>query len=150
MNILIATDGSPAAEAAVVAGVELAESQGAQVVFLHVVDPIDLRVKAAHGESEFQEPPGDADSDEILTAAAIVAEAHGVEHELELRVNSGLTVETIVAVAEEIDAELIAVGSNRHGAIATALLGSVSHELLKRATRPVLVVHPVPARVFAA
>jgi nucleotide-binding universal stress UspA family protein len=148
-KLLIATDGSPAAEAAVTAGVELAESRDASVVLLHVVDPIDLRVKAAHREYEFSEPPPDPESDEILCHAATVAETHGVEYELELRANSGLTVETILAVAEEIDAELIVMGSNRHGAIATAFFGSISHELLKRARRPVLVVHPTPARLYA-
>jgi nucleotide-binding universal stress UspA family protein len=148
-KLLIATDGSPAAQAAVTAGVELAESQGASVALLHVVDPIDVRVQAAHRGYDLTEPPPDAESDDILTEAATVAEAHGVEYELELRVNPGLTVETILAVADEIDAELIAVGSNRHGAIATAFFGSVSHELLKRARRPVLVVHPTPARLYA-
>ena len=150
MKLLIATDGSPAAEAAVTAGVQLAENHCGSVVFLHVVDPVDLRVKAAHGEFEFSEPPEDAESDEILSHAASVADSHDVEYELELRVNSGLTVETILAVADEVDAELITIGSNRHGAIATAFFGSVSNELLKRARRPVLVVHPVPARVLSA
>jgi nucleotide-binding universal stress UspA family protein len=38
-------------------------------------------------------------------------------------------------------------GSHRHGALGTALLGSVSLELLRRARCPVLVVHPTPAPV---
>ena len=41
-RLLIATDGSPAAEAAVEAGVQLAEEQGAGVVFLHVVEAVDV------------------------------------------------------------------------------------------------------------
>jgi nucleotide-binding universal stress UspA family protein len=59
-------------------------------------------------------------------------------------------VDVVLDVAEEVDAELIAVGSNRHGAIGTALLGSVSTELLRRARRPVLVVHPTAAQAEAA
>jgi nucleotide-binding universal stress UspA family protein len=55
----------------------------------------------------------------------------------------GATVDQILAVAEHVDAELIAVGSHGHGALHHLVLGSVSEDLLKRTTRPVLVV-PVP------
>ena len=41
-TFLIATDGSPAAQAAVRAGVQLAEEQGARVVLLHVVESVDV------------------------------------------------------------------------------------------------------------
>ena len=54
----------------------------------------------------------------------------------ELRLVAGFDYETILATADEIDAELIVLGSNRHGALGT-FLGSVSNEVLKRARRPV-------------
>jgi nucleotide-binding universal stress UspA family protein len=148
-RLIIATDGSPAAEAAVAAGVELAESQAATVVFLHVVEPTDVRVQSPrYGPVEvYAHALPEPDDDDVLVHAATVAEEHGVAHEL--RLVSGLTVETILATAEEVDAELIALGSNRHGAIATAFFGSVAREVLKRSRRPVLVVHPTPARLYA-
>jgi nucleotide-binding universal stress UspA family protein len=55
----------------------------------------------------------------------------------------GATVEQIMTVADRVDAELIAVGSHGHGALHHLVLGSVSENLLKVTTRPVLVV-PVP------
>jgi nucleotide-binding universal stress UspA family protein len=148
-RLLIATDGSPAAEAAVAAGVELADLHEAAVVFLRVVEPIDVRVLSPRFArvEVFGHALADPEQDEALEHAAAVAEAHGVEYDL--RLVSGLTVETIIDTADEIDAELIAVGSNRHGAVATAFFGSVSTELLKRCRRPVLVVHPTPARLYA-
>jgi nucleotide-binding universal stress UspA family protein len=148
-RLLIATDGSPAAEAAVAAGVQLAGEQGATVVFLHVVEATDVRVPSPRFGGLVAHPHAlpEPESDDALAYAAECAREHDVA--FELRLVSGFDVETILATSEEIDAELIAVGSNRHGAVATAFLGSVSKELLKRASRPVLVVHPTPAEVPA-
>jgi nucleotide-binding universal stress UspA family protein len=52
---------------------------------------------------------------------------------------------TISDVAREIDASLIVCGQRRRGALLSALLGSVSHQLSAHAERPVLIVpqHPV-------
>jgi nucleotide-binding universal stress UspA family protein len=147
-RFLIATDGSPAATAAVEAGVQLAGEQDAGVVFLHVVEP-DGVVAPPFGPMiakpvELSKP----EEDEPLAAAAEVARASDVP--FELRLVAGFDYETILATADDIDAILIAVGSNRHGALGTAFLGSVSQELLRRSRRPLLVVHPTPAPVPAA
>lgn len=52
----------------------------------------------------------------------------------------GDPVDEIVAYADSHDADLIVVGSRGHGAIAGALLGSVSRGVLAESKRPVLVV----------
>jgi nucleotide-binding universal stress UspA family protein len=146
-RLLIAIDGSPAADAAVQAGVQLAAEQKGGVVLLHVIDAVDV-VAPAFGPivvNPIEE--GDPEDDETLSAAAEVARAHGVPFELKLV--AGFDYETILATADEIDAELIVLGSNRHGTLGTAFFGSVSKEVLKRARRPVLVVHPTAALVAA-
>jgi nucleotide-binding universal stress UspA family protein len=74
----------------------------------------------------------------VLGAAAELAEAAGVSYALE-RI-SGETVPTIVALADRKDADVIVLGSRGRNALTTALLGSVSHGVLRQATRPVLVV----------
>ena len=53
---------------------------------------------------------------------------------------------TIGEVAREIDACLIVCGQRGRGAFASAVLGSVSHQLSARAERPVLIApqHPAP------
>lgn len=147
-RFLIATDGSPAADAAVEAGVELAEQQGAAVVFLRVVDPVDV-VAPPFGPI-FTNPVQlrRAEEDEVLSAAAETARLHGVP--FELRLVAGFDVETIVDTADRMDADLIALGSNRHGALGSVFFGSVSKEVLRRTRRPVLVVHPAAAPVAAA
>jgi nucleotide-binding universal stress UspA family protein len=58
----------------------------------------------------------------------------------------GATVETILAEAARLHADLIVVGSHGHGALHRALLGSVSEGVLHRATCPLLIL---PSRAVA-
>jgi nucleotide-binding universal stress UspA family protein len=60
--------------------------------------------------------------------------------EAELRPELGDPPERILAVAEELDAELIVVGTRRRGSLATMVLGSVSHAIVSRAACPVVLV----------
>jgi nucleotide-binding universal stress UspA family protein len=53
---------------------------------------------------------------------------------------TGNPADEIVAYADSIDADLVVIGSRRRGALASALLGSVSREVLRESRRPVLVV----------
>lgn len=140
-KILIATDGSPASQEAVEFGVELAEEQGAQVTFVHVVpstDPIPMygfgMVGArSHEATEYDRKP--------LEDAEAVAERHDVPSRAKILI--GDTVDEIVAYADNIDANLTIVGSRGRGAVASALLGSVSRGVLSESKRPVLVIRGV-------
>jgi nucleotide-binding universal stress UspA family protein len=131
-RILIATDGSPPACEAVEVGLELAEEDGAEVTFIHVIAPDDWR-------------GGLTDDQAVLSEAAEQAALKGVRCTLELC--SGLPAERILHAADELDADTIVVGSRGLGPLKSALLGSVSREVMAKARRPVLVVRGVHARV---
>jgi nucleotide-binding universal stress UspA family protein len=141
-QVLIATDGSPSAQEAVDVGLELAKEQGADVTFVHVTEPDEFQagrvgtVPIAHRE-EIDE------SEVALNAAAEAAEAAGVSYALE-RI-AGETVDTIVALADAKNADLIVLGNRGRNAVTSALLGSVSHGVLRQASRPVLVVKTAKA-----
>jgi nucleotide-binding universal stress UspA family protein len=136
-QILIATDGSPSAQEAVDVGLELAKEQGADVTFVHVTAPDEYHggrggTHAVAHREEIDE------SETALKDAGDAADATGVSYTLE-RI-SGETVESIVALADTKDADMIVVGNRGRNAVTAALLGSVSQGVLHQAKRPVLVV----------
>src|SRR5947209_8389364 len=75
---------------------------------------------------------------EPLNEAVEIAEEKGFGVKTELL--QGNPADEIVAYADTIDADLIVVGSRGHGAVASALIGSVSRGVLHESRRPVLVV----------
>lgn len=136
-RILIATDGSAPAREALELGLELAAEQGAQATLLHVAPVEVLWPVAGFAELEPAElPPPDEDAP--LKEAKALADERGVEVTLELTFGDPVT--EIVRLADEIDADLVVLGSRGLGAIGSALLGSVSRAVLKATRRPVLVV----------
>jgi nucleotide-binding universal stress UspA family protein len=144
-KIVIATDGSDSAHEALEFGLELAAEQGAQPVFVHVAPAFDALPfggiaptgAVRHELSEVDREP--------LIAAEELAEDRGLSAASKLL--QGDPANEIVAFADGIDADLIVVGSRGHGAIASALLGSVSRGVLHDSRRPVLIVRG--ARVHA-
>lgn len=145
-RILVAIDGSASSAEAVRFGVELTAEHEAELVFAHVVPEVDVVPAAAFGMgSAFPHEPSREDRVMLEDAAAVAAE-HGVVSTTALL--RGETVEELVRYADSNDVDLIVVGTRGHGAIAGALLGSVSRGILRETKRPVLVVRPaatVPA-----
>jgi nucleotide-binding universal stress UspA family protein len=79
---------------------------------------------------------------EPLREAAQLAAEKGADVETALL--KGRPADEIVAYADDIDADLIVVGSRGHGSIASALIGSVSLGVLHESRRPVLIVRAAP------
>jgi len=130
-KILLATDGSEDARLAARATVDLSNKTGAQLHLAHawqyvphlVIEPGDLEEDAGRllqQESEF-----------VADAGGAVREAHLV---------MGPPVDTILDLAEEVDADLLVVGSRGHGTLERLIVGSVSEGVVHHATRPVLVL----------
>jgi nucleotide-binding universal stress UspA family protein len=140
-GIVIGVDGSPAARRATEVGLELAASTGAQVVFIHF-SPL--------AEKLFDEDPENGPSqarleeaDPVLREAADAARARGVRAELRAQDERGasLIAAELAGLAEGLDADMIVVGNRGRSEVLEVVLGSVSHELLRMSTLPVVVVH---------
>ncbi len=148
-RILIATDGSPMSREAIRVGLELAVDQQAEVTFAHVVPaiepgPLGVAVPAVQQRRITHE------DEAPLREAERLASEQDVPATSELL--QGDVVNELVALADSLDVDLIVVGSRGHGAITSALLGSVSRGVMREARRPVLVVRgaPRPAPALAA
>ncbi len=140
-SILIATDGSAGARAAVDHGLELARETGARVIFVGVRHaPLPVL-----GDPYWQEAVSNdlARIRPALKAAVAEAEEQGVDAEYDLL--EGDAADGIVRLAQSRDVDLIVVGSRGLGAIASTLVGSVSRRVLHAADRPVLVVKEAAA-----
>ena len=144
-TIMIATDGSPSAREAVAFGLELAAEQSGDAVVVHVVPAVDVVPTSGFGLMGALPHVPSADDRIALDEVSTLAEEEGVIARTELL--TGNPVDEIVAHADSIDADLIVVGSRGHGAVASALLGSVSLGVLHEARRPVLVFRRAQARV---
>jgi nucleotide-binding universal stress UspA family protein len=145
--ILYCYDGSDASEEALRSASPLLHR--GEAVILTVWQPLVTRLAESAGFSAFTlvgETEVEADekervaAEETLKAAAERARASGLDATARLQEAGGATWETIIAVADEINASLIVCANRGRGAVRTALLGSTSHSVLQHARRPVLIV----------
>lgn len=143
-TIVVATDGSPAARAAVARALEEARLTNAA---LELVSAWSTPVTGAMGVPTYMSEDvfyatRDAMADILAEAKARVA-AQGVTAETHLV--AGDPAAEICRLAEERHADLIVMGSRGHGPLAAALLGSVAAHVVQHAHCPVMVV-PDPKR----
>jgi len=138
-KILIATDGSAPSTEALEFGLDLAAAEDAKAVVVHVVPSLDTPPVSGFGISSGIAVHHVTDDERALLAEAVaLAETRGIDVETELL--RGSAVIEIVAYADAEDVDLIVVGSRGHGALTTALLGSVSLGVLRHTSRPVMIV----------
>lgn len=148
--VLFCYDGSEGSKAALAAAGELV-MHPADAVVLAVWTPIEVQL--AKGGSLLAAVPdeGKLDEEEIAAAqhladeGAAGARKHGYNASARVAQANESVARTIGDVALEIDARLIVCGQRGRGAIASAILGSVSHQLSAHAKRPVLIAPQHPA-----
>jgi nucleotide-binding universal stress UspA family protein len=143
-RILVATDGTPAARYSVEVGVELAQAEGADVTFVHVVAPIEFRSARTMSMQAVPRRLGHV-GDQALDDAALVASNNGVHYERELI--AGDPGDVIVALADAIEADLVVVGERPRK---LRVGPSVSRWVSRHTHRPVLVARPLAAERLAA
>ncbi|MFD1571076.1 universal stress protein [Halorubrum laminariae] len=144
-RILIPTDGSDVAEAAVDHALDLAEKYDAEVHALYVVDidsvnlslgteQVDRLRQGRFGEMEELKER----ADEATGAVADRGEERGVE--VVEHISGGRPHKLIGEYAEDHEIDLIVMGSHGRAGVRRALLGSVTERTLRSTHVPVLVV----------
>lgn len=141
-SIVVGTDGSPTATAALQRAAELAVAEGAR---LHVVTAYAPSMRAAHAgdvdampaELQWMASPGEA-ADMILRQAAL---AIGEGLDVEVHAGAGDPADFLMAVAEQVGAHLIVVGNKGMAGVTGYIRPSVPNRVSHRARCDVLIVN---------
>ncbi len=140
-KVLLATDGSEEAELATRAAVEVSEGTGSELHVIYV-EPVPDFMKKGDGTPGYDRELYEMIEEEaretlrkltwrVKVAGGTVAEAH---------LRMGAVAEEIVTFADELEVDLIIVGSRGLRGIKHALAGSVSESVFRHARCPVMVV----------
>jgi nucleotide-binding universal stress UspA family protein len=137
-KILLATDGSEEATLALQTAADLSERTGSELHLIHVGEVPLVYHPERHGYgAEYEEHEREARQlleeqvGRMKAAGATVAQAH---------LSMGRADEEIVVMAEELGADLVAMGSKGLGGVRRAMVGSVSDSVVRHAHCPVMVV----------
>jgi len=147
-RILVPLDGSKRAERAVSRAIDISRSRKARLFLLRVIEPPVVETVVAAGPlaasspasldmiSEAQEQ-AQTDTREYLSALSRrLTEKEDIE--CVPLIERGRVVKRIAESAERVHADLIVMTSRRRTALATAIFGSVSLDVLHRVRCPVL------------
>lgn len=133
-NVLVATDGSETATAAVERAATLADRSGATLHALSVVDVLDLGADAHSGVDGFV-----SQAEESVAAAVATAEAAGVEATETVEVGTSAA-RGIRMHAEANDVDVVVLGTHGRTGVGRYLLGSVAERTVRTSPVPVLTV----------
>ncbi len=156
-TILVTSDFTPNSDHAFKHAVMLARQNNAKIHLLHVIQQVDSSIRgyiaSVVGESrlsefeknnylkaqlELQKELDDFAEKELKNYPQDLARFAGSQ------VVIGQPVTQILDIAEELNADVIVMGTHGKGAIEHAFLGSVAEKVLRKAKRPVFTI-PLPA-----
>jgi nucleotide-binding universal stress UspA family protein len=144
--ILICYDGSPDSKAAIEHGARLLKGEQATVLtvwqpFINVISHTPtFGLGAAAIDSEKIDEESRSVAEERADEGVRLAAEVGLEALPHVIPQGITTADTILAKAGELDASAIVMGSRGLTGVKSLLLGSVSHAVIQRADRPVIVV----------
>jgi nucleotide-binding universal stress UspA family protein len=116
----------------------LRQGLSAGVVLAHVQEPATLYEMVVSRDPDLIAAASLEAGQHLMASARALIEAAGVDYETEVAV--GDVAHTLVDIAERRGCGLLVIGARGQGAIANALLGSVSQELVQASPVPVTIV----------
>jgi nucleotide-binding universal stress UspA family protein len=145
-NVLVPLDGSPVAEFALERAVALGSLAHARYTLVRIVAPVFAPLVTVAHASLATRPDEEATVAEVEHARAYLDQQAETLRQDGLRVDvrvllSDYAAAGILATAREVNADLIAMCTHRHGA-ARMILGSTADKVLRAGTTPLLLMHP--------
>lgn len=143
-DVLACVDFSPVTPVVVDEAALLARKMGATLHLLHVAAPEPYLVGYdQNGGAYDRHHRAEELTDEHRRLRELAEQIAGDDLVVQPIIVPGDTVDTILAEAEKHDSALVVVGSHGHRALHRLLVGSIAHGLLRKASRPLVVV-PAP------
>jgi nucleotide-binding universal stress UspA family protein len=147
-RILVAVDGSAAAQAAVGLAADLAGKYDAELVLVTVVSDLAPALVSSFGEyarmEGIQGPASEYAAGVAIAKSAIDEAEKAARDKGAARISTemafGDPAAEIVSAAKAREVDLVVVGSHGHGRLAGLVLGSVSQKVVSHAPCPVLVI----------
>lgn len=140
MRIVVAIDGSPSSASARDLVGSLAWPEGTAITLVMAYElPVSWVSGAAVGGDWMDAAENDLRRQLQEDVAGMTQPLEGRGWVVDARVVDGRPASVIRSVADELDADLVVMGSRGHGPMRSMLLGSVSAEVAGTADRPVLV-----------
>lgn len=141
-NVIVGTDGSQSASAAVRHAARLANATGGRLTVVTAFTPLDRAARAREeAPEEIQWRITDAAAaDEKADAARHLAREAGVR-DVHIRSQAGDPANALIEAAEDTGADVIVVGSRGMTSASRFLLGSVPNKISHHAPCDVLIVH---------
>jgi nucleotide-binding universal stress UspA family protein len=131
-RVLVATDLSPFSNFAIPFAYTLLGQGGGEVHILHVRSPDDKRTDDVDIISELRSlVPNRGIPANVVTRTEVIAHSNASR--------------AICETSERLGVDALCVGSHGRTGVKRAVLGSVAETIMRESTRPVLVVHPLPA-----
>jgi nucleotide-binding universal stress UspA family protein len=136
LRILVATDGSEAADHAVKWCADFARTTGAEIVLMHTVSKVGEWLMSV-AQIDFVKV--EADRRDLLER--VWAEPlRKAEVLYRTKLVTGDPVKTIIATADDNDADMIVIGKSGHGGVSSSLLGGSAAKISQHTTRPLLLI----------
>jgi nucleotide-binding universal stress UspA family protein len=133
-KILLATDGSENTVQATKAAVDIARRRGSEIHLIHIWHDVHTPHAHAFVKSELRRQGREVLEMEVKR----IGEKGGTVTRSHLR--EGRTFEEVIKLGDELDADLLMVGSRGYRGLRRMLMGSQSEDIVHHAHRPVLVV----------
>ena len=139
LKILVAVDGSELSLDGVRHTLQwLQQGLQATVVLAHVQEPASLYELVTSRDPDLIAAASVEAGEHLLAPARALLDAAGVAYETDIGL--GDPAHTLVDMAERNGADMVVIGAKGHGALSSALLGSVSQEVARACAVPVTIV----------